>query len=347
MHTIRMKKYATGDPEDAFRALMDAVELKVHLFRKDCWNITLELLADHLGLMNNPWRYSLPNVVWKGAISTPSYRRLEELKKQIPVDLIEAYVVAAKANPWDYPGEVFVKDELAGRRNRLAQVLTPRCIVDFMVKCVMDEKAEKKSYSYAKPDFATLAWQTVEALAFNDALPINLLAERARRHTVLDLTPLLIKYEPKPITDLDPCTGSGRFLLGATLMYPKLPLLLYGIEIDLSLYRACLVNMAMISNHPYSIICADTLMLDPKYSLVGGKVWELGNQWDPPNMSPYYIKFEPPFKFSPADLAKNLAKNRKPAEAPSVVTEEKPFSLLQSYLAQLKKKPKLEIEQLA
>ena len=346
MRTVRMKKYATGNPKDAFRALMEGVEQKVHHFRKDCWNITLELLADHLGLMSNPWRYSLPNVAWKGDVSKPSYRGLEELKKQIPVDLIEAYIAAAKAKPWDYPGEIFIEDELAGRQNRLGQCLTPRNIVDFMLKCTMDENLEKnKPYSYTKPDRATLMWQTAEALAFNDALPINLLAERARRHTVLDLTPLLIKYEPKPITDLDPCVGSGRFLLGATLMYPKASLLLYGIEIDRSLYRACLVNMAMFNNHPYFIICADTFMLDFKYSSdVSSPMWGLGNQWDPPDMTPYYFKIPLPFKFSLADLAKN----KKPAEAPSVVTieVEKPFSLAQ-LVKKKKPEPTPELEVLA
>jgi len=308
MHTIRMKKYATGDPEDAFRALMEEVESKVHLYRKDCWNITLELLAEHLGLMSNPWKYSLPNTTWKGAVSKPAYHGLEELKKQIPVDLIESYIVAAKANPWDYPGEVFIKDELAGRANRLGQCLTPRNIIDFMLKCTMDERLSKnKPYSYAKPDMLTLMWQTAEALNYNDRLAeinINLQAERARWHTVIGMTPLLIKYEEKPITDLDPATGTGRFLLEASLMYPKLPLLLYGVEIDVSLYRACLVNMAMFSNHPYFILCADTLMLDMRYSGdVNSPMWGLANQWNPPDMTPYYFKIEPPFKFSLANLA--------------------------------------------
>ena len=348
MHTVRMQKYATGDPKHAFRALMETVENKVHHFRKDCWNITLELLADHLGLMSNPWRYSAPNVVWKGATSEPSYHGLKELKKQIPVGLIEAYIAAAKAQPWDYPGDVFEEDMLAGKADRLGQVLTPRCVIDMMLKMTMGNKVEKKQYPYTKPDQLTLIWQTAEALAFNDALPLNLLVERARRHTVLDMTPLLIKYEPKPITDLDPCTGSGRFLIAASLMYPKAPLLLYGVEIDRSLYRACLVNMAMFSSHPYFIICADTLMLDMKYSAdVSSPMWGLGNQWDPPDMNPYYFKIQPPFKFSLADLAKN----KKPAEAPSVVTTEveKPLSLVHSYLAQRKKKPEpkpeLELEQ--
>jgi hypothetical protein len=311
---------------------MDEVEMKVHTFRKDSWNITLELLADHLELMQNPWKYSMPNQKWTGPISKPSYRGLDELKQKTPVELIEAYIAEAKATPWDYPGDIFVEEELAGRKNRLGQCLTPRCIVDFMVKTVMEEKAEKKPYSYTKPDLTTLMWQTAEALAFNDALPLNLLAERARRHTVLGMRPLLVKYEPEPITDLDPCTGTGRFLLGATLMYPKAPLLLYGIEIDLSLYRACLVNMAMFSNHPYTIICGDTLMIDSRYSDVGSKIWDLGNQWDPPSISDFYIKIEPPFKFSLAELAKTA----KPPQPVTVITEPVAFSLAE--LVRTKKK---------
>jgi hypothetical protein len=200
----------------------------VHHFRKECWNITVELLGDYLGLMENPWKYSLPNKKWTGAISKPSYHGLNELKEKISVDLIDAYIVAARAKPWDHLGEIFEEEQLAGRHNRLAQLLTPRPIVEFMVKTAMDEKAQKKPYPYPKPNFATLAWLTAEALAFNDSLPVNLLAERARRHTVLNMKPLLIKYEEEPITDLDPCTGTGRFLIGATLMYPKLPLVLWN-----------------------------------------------------------------------------------------------------------------------
>ena len=85
-------------------------------------------------------------------------------------------------------------------------------------------------------------------------------------------------------TDLDPCTGTGRFLLIATIDYPMKPLILFGIEIDLTLYRACLVNMALFSNHPYSILCGDTLMMIKE-------PWELGNLWNPPDMSPYYCGY--------------------------------------------------------
>lgn len=308
----------------ALLELLDAVEMKVHHFRKECWNIAIELIADHLGLMQNPWKYSMPNRKWTGPISKPSYSGFKELKEKIPVQLIEDYARAAKAEPWDYLGDIFETEELAGRMDRLAQVLTPRGIIEMMVKMTLGQN-NPKPYSYTKPDLATLMWQTAEALAFNEALPINLLVERARRHTVQDLTPLLIKYEPKPITDLDPCTGTGRFLIVASLMFPKLPLLLYGIEIDPSLYRACLVNMATFSNHPYSIICADTLMIDTPYCGVGSEIWELGNRWEPADITPYYWKPTPPFKFTLA----NYAKTEKETEPPLLTLPPQRFSIAQ------------------
>ncbi len=117
-------------------------------------------------------------------------------------------------------------------------------------------------------------------------------------------------------------------------MYPKHPLLLYGIEIDRSLYRACLVNMALFSNHPYFIICADTLMLDFKYSSdVSSPMWGLGNQWDPPDMTPYYFKIPPPFKFSLANLAKE---QKQPQPEQSTIVVPTAFSLAEIVKAKKK-----------
>jgi len=84
--------------------------------------------------------------------------------------------------------------------------------------------------------------------------------------------------------------GTGRFLLEASLLYPKAPLMLYGIEIDVSLYRACVVNLSMFSRHPFSIICADSLRLDPRICGPASPLWLLGNQWDPPDISKFYVK---------------------------------------------------------
>jgi len=307
-------------PKRVLADLMHEVEMKVHLFRKECWNLVVELLADHLGIIDNPWKYSLPNVKWAGSKGKPNYPHFQELKQHIQkTGLIEQYIKEAREEPWDHLGEIFVEEELAGKANRLGQCLTPRGIVEFMIKCCLEPDVLKKSYSYKKPDFPTRVWLTTEALKFNDRLAeisINLQAERARWHTVIGMRPLLVKYDPEPITDLDPAVGTGRFLIIASQMYPKAPLVLYGIEIDLSLYRACLVNMALFSNHPYSIICGDTLRLDPRYSMPGGELWELGNQWNPPDISPFYIKIKPPFKFSLAALAKTIKEQPAPIPAP-------------------------------
>jgi len=102
---------------------------------------------------------------------------------------------------------------------------------------------------------------------------------------------------PKPITKiqtvLDPCVGTGRFLIEASLLRQDSPLILFGIEINLSLYRACLVNMKMLANHPYSIVCADTLRLDPDLTGPASQIWDLGNRWDPPDVSALYWKPPP------------------------------------------------------
>jgi len=83
-------------------------------------------------------------------------------------------------------------------------------------------------------------------------------------------------------------------------MSPKAPLVLFGVEIAVHLYRACLVNMAMFSNHPYSIICADALRLDVEKSGPTSTLWDLGNRWNPPDVSAYYWKPPPigPDRFS-------------------------------------------------
>jgi hypothetical protein len=286
-------------PKKVLYALMNEVELKVHHFQKECWNITIELIAEHLSLLSNPWKYSLPDSKWTGPVSKPSYSGFQQLKEHIgPTQLIESYIEQAKADPWDYLGDIFVEEELAGRANRLGQCLTPRGIVEMMTEMTLGTSvSQKKPYSYVKPDLSTRIWLTKEALAFNEKLAensINLQAERARWHTVIGMRPLLVKYDPEPITNLDPAVGTGRFLIVASQMYPKAPLLLFGIEIDPCLYRACLVNMAMFSNHPYFIICADSLRLDPIMSAPMGPAWMVANQWNPPDMTPYYYKAPPP-----------------------------------------------------
>jgi hypothetical protein len=305
-----MKRYATGNPKDILYEMLHEIDLKSHFGYRRSWEILIELLAYHLGLLSNPWVYSKPTMdvrmvkdecsnmirpypfpMWKNRgiftkterlqwihpaseLSSNAKEVLDQIEK---TDLLEQYVVAARAKPWDHLGDLFCELELAGRKNSLGQMLTPKQIVDFMIKCVlMDSDKPSKDEDTTKK----------------------------KRH--------------EPITYMDPCVGTGRFLIEATLLEPQKPLILFGIEIDVTLYRACLVNMALFSNHPYSIIRADTLRLDLTASMPSGPVWNLGNLWDPADLHEYYFKIPPPFKFSLA----NLVKERK--EHPSVATIEVP-----------------------
>jgi hypothetical protein len=79
---------------------------------------------------------------------------------------------------------------------------------------------------------------------------------------------------------LDPCTGTGRFLVEAAVQFPYRKLVFYGVELDIDLYRAALVNMRLVAWHrPHYILCANTLIVDvaPRSSN-----WRYANQWHPP-----------------------------------------------------------------
>lgn len=316
IHTINMKRYATGNPKDILYEILLEVDRKSHYGYRRSWEILIELLAYHLGLLAHPWAYSKPTMDvryveektslmlrlghrknqcfwaprlrlrWRhppAQLSSEARMLIDHVEK---TDLLEQYVAAARAKPWDHLGEIFTEQELAGRKNSLGQNLTPKQIVDFMIKCTLD---------FDKP----------------------------------------VK-EPKTV--LDPCVGSGRFLIEASLLNPEKPLILFGIEIDVTLYRACLVNMALFSNHPYSIIRADTLMLDTNHSGAGGPIWNLGNLWDPANLTEYYFKTSPPFKFSLTDLAK-ARKEQQAAQQPIIVAPTvAPIAFSLAAMAKAKKK---------
>lgn len=96
---------------------------------------------------------------------------------------------------------------------------------------------------------------------------------------------------------LEPALGSGRFLIEVSNMFPKAPLILFGVEIDLSLYRSAIVNMKMFSKHPFGIVCADSLKLES--SSPTSPMWDHGSYWTgttqqykwvPEDMTPFYYK---------------------------------------------------------
>jgi len=82
-------------------------------------------------------------------------------------------------------------------------------------------------------------------------------------------------------TALDPATGTGRFLVDVAVHYPDRKLFLHGVEIDVDLYRACLVNMRIYSwRKPYRILCANSLVVDVRLESPN---WRYANLWNPPN----------------------------------------------------------------
>lgn len=80
---------------------------------------------------------------------------------------------------------------------------------------------------------------------------------------------------------LDPCTGTGRFLLDLVWRHRDKRLALFGVELDLDLYRACLVNMKLYGwGMPYFILRADALIVDLQ---PGSPNWRFANRWNPPS----------------------------------------------------------------
>jgi hypothetical protein len=302
LHTIRLSRAREGDPKETLYALLEEIEQATGYIGRDSWNIMVELIADYLGIIKDPWRYSLP-----GFQNEPLFKGKEAFNKQTftiseralkvkerCAELVEMYVESARQHPWDHLGEVFMEQRLQGRN--LGQMLTPRSIVDFMVKSVLTEY--DKTDEQAWIDTETVLWANEYTERFGH-FPFW------ARSAVEEALKTLEAYV-KPKTVLDPAVGTGRFLIGASLIFPKAPLVLFGIEIDLSLYRACLVNMALFSRHPYTIVCADTLRIDEKYTNATSPMWDMGNLWEPPDMSVFYRK-EPPItaeKFRLAEWAK-------------------------------------------
>jgi len=196
------------------------------------------------------------------------------LRRVNDLNLLESYCLAVKKNPWDYIGDVYMETELTGP----GENMTPKPIINLMIQMTygekFGEKCEAKLFCY---------------FSYHEYIVWYYLTHHAPPN---HLRPMEFPFK----TQLDPCVGSGRFLIEASLMYPKAPLILFGVEINLWLYRACLVNMKLLSNHPYSIVCADALRLDPNKSGPASRLWDHGNYWDPPDVTDFYWKPTPPFQ---------------------------------------------------
>jgi len=288
LHQIRLAQAKREEPASILRAMLGEIRAVSGYSGKEAWNMAVELIADHLGIIDEPWKYSLPDLpnspyfrgdrsALKGKRSVP-----EKVAKHVrDTGLVEMFVEAARAKPDDYLGAIFMEEGFHGRN--IGQVLTPRSVVECINAMVMLEF--EKSPEMVWVDRQTLQWAAdyLEAYGY---FPFWL------RKAIEEASETVEAFS-KPKTVLDPCVGTGRFLIYASLRYPHAPLILFGVEIDQSLYRACLVNMALFSRHPYSIVCADSLRIDEKYAGPSSPLWDYGNLWNPPDLSKFYVKPPP------------------------------------------------------
>jgi len=159
LYRVRLKRAKEGDAKQLFKGIMDEIYHATGHSTRRCWEIAIELVADHLGIIDEPWRYSLPDLpksrLFKGEIKPARREVPKDLAERVrQTGLIEEFVEAAKAKPWDYIGEVFTEERLSN--NRLGQMLTPRSVVQLMLQMVMEDYFLRKDRAWV--DAEALMW---------------------------------------------------------------------------------------------------------------------------------------------------------------------------------------------
>ncbi len=82
----------------------------------------------------------------------------------------------------------------------------------------------------------------------------------------------------EPVNILDPCAGSGRFLLEAYKISPNADL--FGVDIDLDLVRTCITNLELRNIKNYYILNADSLTHELQLDNEDGIYnWKYSNSW--------------------------------------------------------------------
>lgn len=281
MQRTRVRKYVGSDPKKLILGMVEEIRVKTGHYGYRSWEMMVEYLAKWLVLNKKTGLACMPPLQGFKGLNLEKDRLYEHLES---LDYFRHYDIAARANPWDYLGEIYTDLGLVGKNT--GQNMTPRSVVEMMTRMV---------YAGQKLD-GEAEWFCYDSY----------LQHRLWYILTYHAPPAHLKQIDPPLhTQLDPCVGTGRFLLAASLTMPKANLVLFGIEISPALYRACLVNMAMFSNHPFTIICADSLRLDQNLTGPASRIWDYGNQWLSPDLSGFYFK-PPPItadKFSLKDFA--------------------------------------------
>lgn len=115
----------------------------------------------------------------------------------------------------------------------------------------------------------------------NDRLG-QIITPEAVVRSMTDLTIGVDEPRDELLTVLDPASGTGRFLVDVATRYRNRKLALFGVELDLDLYRAALVNMRFFAHRiPYNILRADALRADLRPN---SPYWIVANLWEPPDL---------------------------------------------------------------
>jgi len=177
MKRVKVQQYKENPPLKTLYEIYHEIETTLHYGRYRTWEILVELLANWIVEKED---YSL------GCQACKAFAGLELHHKDLynnlkDLDLFNAYVTAARNDPWDHMGEIFLEQELAGP----GQNLTPRAVVELMTKMVyatqkLDGEAEFFCYdSYLQHKL----WYT---LTYH-APPIHLKPMDLPVHTQLDI----------------------------------------------------------------------------------------------------------------------------------------------------------------
>ena len=295
-----------------------------HFGLRDSWEILIEVLAMHLDIIKQPWLYSDParDVEQKKQLS-PLLRSAFWLEKtpEVLTELAilfgfplrqpkliqdqyhmshEVYYDAQYRTVWKQYPQRYMRT--ADRAQKYFERFEKQGILqDYIEKARVEANGRGSGTICSGPDHLGAIFEEYMLAGSKNRLgqmltPIN----------VVDMMVMMLMGD-KPLTRvegvMEPSLGTGRMLIEYSRLNPQKPLKLYGVEVDLNMYHAALVNMAIYSQHPYAIICANTLALDYTQH---PEVWNCANLWEPPDMNAFYYHYKP-FKFS----LKNLAEDRK------------------------------------
>jgi len=121
-----VKKFAESPPKKLLMKILHEIEVTKHYGRMRNWDLMVEMLAKCLVLNED---LTLANIGCRAFEGLS--REKDELYKHLNrLNLLQHYVTAAKAKPWDYIGEVYGDMGLVGP----GQNMTPRGVVEMMIK---------------------------------------------------------------------------------------------------------------------------------------------------------------------------------------------------------------------